>query len=362
MRHSAFLTLALVGSTGCMSFSSPLDHHSTGSSSGSGSSGGLPSSSGGSNESVYVEPPDRCRPSASVWAEVRALHRATESSVHELVTCGGMQTSLSRNMMAIIIASNRDLFDEQSYEDLVRFAADFDVQIRTPFEPEDEGVWTMDIPTTGDSSFDLVFSDPKTGERIVADPFKVDTYVTGAQAATSMSFSEMKERPWSRNTITFTWEDEGPLSSLLAYGGPVDNPFTMRVSLMDLGAYAFGIDLASGSPDFGPFESVLDTTMTSTVDFHDERGEARIDYRAAGLEATIRHVADRGVGFDLEGVDAAQAEYQLTGRADDLRYIESGSLAGVLTYTVEGPGVSLIAESDFGEGAAYPDVRWRCAE
>ena len=309
---------------------------------------------------AYEELPSACRPSREAWAAAQSLQAETESSVHELVTCGGMQTSLSRNMIAIIVASNRDLFDAAAYADLVQFAATYGVLIENPFTREAEGVWSMPVGNMFGSAFKLTFTDPTTGERIEHDPFVMDTYLTGATATSSLTIDQMQADLFARTTITFQWEAEGPLSHLLNGGEPVPNPFTLSVSMADLGEYALGFDLAPGEPNFGPLASALDTLVSSEVTFVDDQRAARVEYEALGKTAPLKQVAASGVGFDVKSIRATSSALVLSGAASSLNYLARGTLAGVIEYNVEGPGVHLVAESDFGSGSAYPTVRWRC--
>jgi hypothetical protein len=92
----------------------------------------------------------------------------------------------------------------------------------------------------------------------------------------------------------------------------------------------------------------------------DDQRAARVEYDALGKTAPLKQVAASGVGFNVESIRATSSALVLSGSASSLNYLARGTLAGKIEYSVEGPGVSLVAESDFGSGSAYPTVRWRC--
>src|SRR5262245_57148868 len=82
-----------------------------------GGSGGMSDDSdadgwGSEADDSSYEPPAECMPEAKVFAELKQLHADTEGSVHELIKCGGLQARISRTFLVVVVASNRDLFDE----------------------------------------------------------------------------------------------------------------------------------------------------------------------------------------------------------------------------------------------------------
>ncbi len=106
LRAAAFI--AAVGGQGC---SSGFGSHSSASSYYSGGDVSEP------------DPPPPSPPecvSAAAWERMSALHDDTEASVHELIKCGGLQTSISRTILVIVVASNRALFTPAAYAELVR--------------------------------------------------------------------------------------------------------------------------------------------------------------------------------------------------------------------------------------------------
>src|SRR5687768_8604203 len=52
-----------------------------------------------------LEIPEACRPSVAALEAVERVHATAEESVHELVTCGAMQTSIARSLVVMVLAS-----------------------------------------------------------------------------------------------------------------------------------------------------------------------------------------------------------------------------------------------------------------
>ncbi|HMJ16289.1 MAG TPA: hypothetical protein VK524_32975 [Polyangiaceae bacterium] len=314
----------------------------------------------GQPETIYAFPPAECMPSPEIWRSMQGLHDDTEASVHELIKCGGLQTSVSRTFLIVVLASNRDLFDADAYAELVRFARGFGIDLQIPFERAPGGRWTMALNGQDDSSFSLWFRDPSSGAIIEEDPFLIDTYVSGVSADPEMTIDEMEAQLSQRNTIWFSWQEPGPLVHVLADGRPVPNPFAIEVSFADLGEWAFGFDFTAGDPNFGPLDSILDLDIESEVVLKDQRGITTIEYEVVGLASTLREVSESGVAFGVKHIAAQRGAFQLTGSASDLRYDASlGGLAGEFQYRITGPGGDLLVTDTYGTGNGL-EVRWSC--
>lgn len=301
-----------------------------------------------------------CRPSDSVFQEMQRLHDDNESKVHELIKCGGVQTAMSRNFIVVLVASNRSLFDEQAYLDLVTFARGFGVDLQVPFHREPGGVWSLPINAVTDSNFTVTFHDTRTNAIILDDPFVIDSYLTGVTATSSLTIDQMKADLQARSTIRFSYTGLGPHSHELNGGQPIPNPFTIRISFADLAKFIWGWDLSNGEPDLGPLESVLNLNVDSYVTLRDAIGETSVEYDVAGIPGTLRETAANGVSFDVRSIRASRRSYFMDGQATDLRFAAgAGSLVGSFEYRVQGPGGDLLV-TDTYDPAAGMTVTWSC--
>ena len=329
---------------------------------------GGPSFGGGGGSSgpdSYSEPPralNQCEPARSQWDRIDQLYVETEHSIHELITCGQVQVRLSKSMLAIVLASNEELFRGDTFERLVDYANSFGLDLKAPFERGEAGRWVMPIPGSGEGSqFWVQFFKPGCSEPILADPFKLESYVTGVRVDTTISLDEMWDDIDRQNVFTFTWEEEGPLVELLNDGEPLPNPFTVTASIVDIASLVTPFfDLSEGA-DFGALISLVDAEMISCVELFDKRGRFEIEYRADGRRDTISNVASgEGVSFDLDFIDATDGTYDLHGDASELQFLGVKNLAGTIDYKVIGPEVDLRVTSDFGNGSAWPMAEWSC--
>lgn len=293
---------------------------------------------------------------AHVYSEAR-------HSVHELITCGGMQVDLAFKLRLLLIASNSEHFDEDTYEDLQELAETLGVSLDIAFEQELDGSWQMDIPSSGSSAFALRFHEGDDDDTLLENPFEISSYLVGVHAESELTFEEMAEDPQLQNTFTYYFEELGPLGHLLNDGHPLESPFEIRLSLVEL--LFGGSSLWSDSPsstDYGPFNSVLELEMSSQVVMDDPRVDVTVSYDVLTERDTVRDIAASSrLDFDVQALQATDGEYRVQGDASELRYVQGG-LAGRIEYAVEGPDVELHVTSDFGEGAAYPEPRWRCPD
>jgi hypothetical protein len=309
-------------------------------------------------EPIYEPPPDTCRPSEAAWDEMRRIHDDTELSVHELIKCGGLQTSLSRTFVVVVIASNRQLFDEDAYARLVDIAGNYGIDLTVPFSPEDGGRWSTPIRGLGDSSFTLTFRDPTTGAVIEENPFIIDTYLTGVVGEAEHTIERMEANVSLKNRITFTWEARGPLAHLMSRRAPVPNPFDIHVSLSDVYAWTSGFSFTPATPDFGPIEGVLDLEVESEIAFTDQIGRTDIEYTVFGERSSLREIMARGVGFQVEAIESRRNDVSIRGSATRLRY-DGGTLRGRFDYHVSSPTGALMVSDTYGDRGL--EVRWSCA-
>ena len=302
-----------------------------------------------------------CAPDGSTWDQVRRLYEDTEWSIHELITCGQVQVRLAKSLLAIVLASNEEIFRRDTFERVSEYADTFGLDLEAPFDRAEDGRWTMPIPSASlGSRFWVRFFEPDSGEPILADPFDLDSYLTGVRVETTLTLDEMLDDLWARNAFFFFWETEGPLVELLNYGEPVTNPFVVNVSIVDIASLVYP-SLSDEEADFGPLASLVDAEMISCVDLSDDRGGSHIEYRADGRRDTVGEIAGAGsVSFDIDRIIATDGTHDLVGDARNLRFLGVKNLAGEIRYDLSGPDVDLDVVSDFGDGNAWPITRWMC--
>jgi len=281
---------------------------------------------------------------------VYSLYASTDESVHELITCGGLQIRIAGDIVLMLIASNEDLFkkSERAYiEDLML----------NPFTQTDDGHWTMELADTPGSTFTLAFYDPDSGERIEENVFDLDSYLAGVHIQSDVGFDQMVLHPDEKHAFVFRWDSVGPLGHLLNDGKPLPDGFTLQLSFSDF--------LNRSAANFGPFASVFSVEMDSVVDYIDRRSDADVTYRVKTERDDMRHIASsESLAFDVEHLSSQAASLKLDGDTSDLTFVHLGELAGGIDYTVSGSvggkAVKMKVRSEFGEGAAYPETEWSC--
>ncbi|MDH3655922.1 MAG: hypothetical protein OEN21_16790 [Myxococcales bacterium] len=302
-----------------------------------------------------------CMPSAAAWNDITRLYIDTENSIHELITCGQVQVRLAQSMLAIVLASNEELFRGDAFETISGYADMLGLDLQTPFEPAEDGRWTMPIAGADPSSrFWVQFFRPGSDAPILDDPFRLDSYLKGVYVDTELTLDQMLDDLDRRNTFSFTWEQEGPLVDLLNGGKPLAQLFTIEVSILDIASLVWPFVDSEGA-DFGPLLSLVDAEMISCVELKDTRNNTIVEYQADGRRDSISEIAGQGqVGFDLDAIQATDGRYTLLGDASDLRYVGVKSLAGEIRYEAAGLDLSLRITSDFGSGQPWPVTSWDC--
>jgi hypothetical protein len=299
--------------------------------------------------------PAACRPPTP--KDIESLYDATERSVHELVTCGGIQMQVALSMKVMIFASNEELVSPSARRDIQSAVEAVGMTVDNPFTATEDGTWTMATGGADGSRFDLAFFDPTTGDVITVDPFSLDSYLRGVTARSSRTWEEMKRNPTARTTFTYDWTELGPLGHMLADGGPVPNPIVLQMSLLELGGAALGFT----EVDYGPFESVQNLEVESKIHMVDDVDLASVAYEVTGRKTTVERLVDLGsLSFDVESLVSTDGVVTFSGDAEGLAFVGRGSLAGEIRYSVSGPGADLLVTSDFGGGNAYPVPRWEC--
>ena len=264
---------------------------------------------------------------------------------------------LALSMKLMIFTSNEQLVSASARADIEHLVSSTGMSLENPFTQDASGSWVMNTSGSAGSNFSLDFVDPTTSAAVTPNPFELDSYLVGVTATSSQTWDQMKANPTSRTTFTYDWTEPGPLSHLLADGGQIPNPIVLEMSLVDLGSAALGLTAA----DYGPFESVQNMQMESKVHMLDDRAVAQITYDVTGRLDSVKNVVEAGsLRFDVDSLSATDGTYQLRANTSGLAYLGRGELAGELSYSVTGNGVSVTVTSDFGAGAAYPVPRWEC--
>ena len=308
-----------------------------------------------------------CAPDKNEWTQITSLYEATEWSIHELITCGRVQVNLSKSLLAIVLASNRDLFRGDAFETLSDYARFVGLDLTAPFSRAEEGRWSMPIEGASPGSrFWVQFFRPDSDEPILEDPFDLESYLVNARIETLFTLDEMLADLSLRNDFIFFFDEEGPLSSLFNDGEPLPNPFIVTASIADIANLVLpgfrDDEEDDDGPFFGPLTSVTDAEMISCVEFFDDRGSAHIEYRADGRRDTVGRIAGSGqVGFDLDSIMATDDKFQLIGEASTLEYLGVKSLAGEIRYEVVGVD-GLVIESDFRSGNPWPITNFMCVD
>ena len=295
---------------------------------------------------------------ADRWRLVRWVHQAAEDSVHELVTCGQAQMATVGSMVAIVLFSNREFFDEATVDELEDLFSFVGLLGASPFMHQADGRHVM--PINERSTFEVAFYAPgaEAEAEVLRDSvFDLESYVQGARVQTSLSWQEMKNDYTRRNVYRVTWETPGPLARVMfPEGVPAEGTFEVALSLWDF-AYLLGFHAVK--PDFGPFAHLSSLVMDSNVSLHDDRVGVTVDYVFGGERGVLTDLLSAGqLGFALRSLRATDGQVTLAGDAADLRYLSLGTLAGRLVYRV--PGDDLHVVDDFGEGAGYPETGFYC--
>jgi hypothetical protein len=312
-----------------------------------------------------------CAPSdAAVRSRVATLYERTDKSVHELVTCGGLQYQLAASFIVIVLASNTAFFDPQVLKDMRPLLGLFGVRTEVPLTQQEGGSWRMALPGAGEgSTFDIQFYEPGGEKPTAAAVFDMETYLVNAQVQSSLSWAEMMEDKTAKSHYTITYDKRGPLAHLLNGGAPLpEGQFELDLSVWDFASLVLpqrgGGDGPGGSeePDFGPFETLVQAEMSSQLRFVDQLRDVLVTYRADSQRDTVAEVAGtQRIGFGLTGLEATNGVHTLVGTTDDLHYVKAG-LAGFIDYQIRGPKVAVDVRADFGEGMLYPENLWSCPE
>jgi len=314
-----------------------------------------------------ASPPEEiqeCAPDDDAWLQIMKLYETTETSIHELITCGRVQVTLSKSLLAIVLASNKELFRGDAFETLASYARYAGLELRAPFSRAEEGRWSMPIVgASAGSRFWVQFFAPGSEEPILADPFDLESYLVNPRIEAIYSLGEMLADLELRNHFIFYYDREGPLAGLLNEGQSLPNPFVVTVSIADVAGLVLpGFDSDPDGAFFGALESLTQAEMISCVEFFDDRLGARVEYRADGERDTVGRIAGSGqVGFVVDEISSSDGSYELEGEASRLRYVGDKSLAGTITYEVIG-AKGLTIESDFRSGRAWPIASVMCVD
>lgn len=283
--------------------------------------------------------------------EAQVVYEAVETSVHELIVCGGMQRNLVAPMALRVVMGADGLLDPEAQQDIEEAAELVGYDLDGGGFVRDGVDWRLPM---GASTFDVRFL--HEGAPVDGDVFALDSYVTGVVATSDRDWGAMLDDPQAVTTFRFAWEEEGELAALMA---PIPNPIVVEASLMDLGLLALG--LSDGGGELGAFERLGALRTVGHVPFVDEVGAVEVSYDAE-LDGTVEELTRFGTaavevdrlsaswkGWSLEVVDVAVAA-------------QPGALAGVIDHELVSPtGEVWTVSADFGDGAAWPEVvTWGC--
>lgn len=309
------------------------------------------STPGGANDAI--DPATGERAPQDAWT----LFAAIDSSIHELVTCGGAQRSLVAPMGMRVLLGADGLFEPEALGDLTETLS-YLTSAQADFS-FDAGVWKLPMGTRLGGQFEVRFLDPLTEDLVTDNVFELDSYVRGATAASSRTWEEMmNDGDYDVvDTFTFTWEEEGPLAHLL---DPLTNPIVVQGRIGELVPLLVGWS-GFGEPDLGSFASLYGVTVEGSIPFDDTAYGAAIHYDATIGPAPMRDLMNGGsAAVRIEGMSATYAGWSTRTLRVDLRDVDYG-LAGEIVFALDGPrGQQWQVQFDFGTGRPYPETRWQC--
>lgn len=319
------------------------------------------------SDSAWVEPSRTTTAATPVPAALECgdptddateLFTNTDDSVHELIACGGLQASLAKRMGVLILLSNPEIFEPDTYDTLHYWASYFG-STTLAFTARPDGGWEVLVPNAGDSWFTLDLYEPGTDVRILQNPFELDSYLVGVQFDAAFDFETARSNPTLRNDYVVTYEAAGPLAHLLGITEPGPGSFTMHFSLLDVAQLIFRGDWPTEATA-GRFTTLNRVDVESTMSFYDVRGDSTIHYEASSPRSPL-HESVSGVAFEVTGIDGVSGDVAISASTSLLRYVGSAGLAGVIDYSVQVSGeLSWSIRSDFREGSLYPESRWGC--
>ena len=317
-------------------------------------------------------------------AAVVGLQGASASCLHELVACGQAQTRLAKSLVVAIFLHNKTAFDftPETLGELSKYAEMLDINLEAGDIEHANGRWHVGTPSKLVAmDFWVEFAEPpealpsaagagnplasSPGQKIVANPFALESYLIGAKVSSSNTFAEMKKNMKLVNHYTFTWERVGPLGHLLAdANGHVANPIELNVSLMDFAMVALG---QSVPKKFGPFANVTDLMMASdgTIDrIYDT--DTHMKLGLASPAASIVQLMSGKIGFSVQYLTGQDHDWTMDSTPGQLDFLKMGALKGAMAHTVwrpqrEGGVQELGLTNNFGAGSAYPTATWQCA-
>ena len=311
----------------------------------------------------FEDPPTQSEDLACVgptWQRrVEALYDQADGSIHELITCGGMQVQASGSLLPNVLLAHEALL-----EPAARLALEAMRAPAPPFVQDADGVWGLPAGDTAASSlFELRFFEEGAEVPIQADVFRLDSYLAGVRGESEAHFEEMYRQPWQRFRFTLRWEGPGPLAHVLfPEGEPEVRELVLHLSMEDLMGLLEPEWRGARAPDLGPFEHLRTLEVESRMDYLDARFEASVRYTVRGArDKAVDQGASGDVAYDLERVEAEGGGARVIGTPIGLRYVGGiGKLAGRIDFEVTAPESRALVVADFGDGAAGPTPRWSC--
>lgn len=300
-----------------------------------------------------------CTRLGSETAAAQAMVDRANSSLHELIYCGGAQVSLSKTLFVAVLLSNATAFgmDEQTVQDI---RSSLGIAVSSPISSLGDGRWRMQGVGSGVAAmdFDLRFHDA-SGQPVLVDPTLLDSYLTGVQVSYEMTFAEMKTNPTQQNVYRFSWQGLGPLGELLlGPRGELPNPIELRLSAFDLLAASSG----TGEPgQFGPFAYLLGLGVSSELQFTDPH-PPQVTYRTAAPRAPLRRAALQSlVDFAVLGLAGRNGSAEMALNGGQITF--SGKFAGGLDGQLQGvvaANAQQVPVSLVFTGGGYGTVSLQC--
>lgn len=269
----------------------------------------------------------------------------TNSSVKELVACGGMQYSAMRGLAGSVVS-------EAGYPDVAStlfgdISLERDGSSYVTLLPG--GAFTMRFGTADGPVPDDVFS--------------FSSYVTDPVLDTPEDLDA-----WRAGDIDFAlhFSGPGPMFDLLDAGRGLQSPIRFQIRQEDVFALSWGNILQGDLREvFGPLLGSLQ--IDSQLDFEDVSDGVDVAYVMATPPSSVLGLLDDGsLRMLIEHLEARHNGNVVRPTDVDVRYVESAGrgLAGTIHYGIfessEAAEPVCTAVADYGDGAVYGTLTHNC--
>jgi hypothetical protein len=260
-----------------------------------------------------------------------------ESSMHEMVACGGITVSVATSLITGVIGM---VFDPSGSI------------IPSGLRYEGEGMYHSDGGLGSSVSMDIRIFERVDGEflPIEADLFDARSYLVGvdveADASAGIDFdikNPLDTKVNASATLEASYESAGPWAKLLGLGDPPPNPLHLS-------------DLSDLDPDFGGIYLESDVSVT------DVQGDTEIEFKLQTGKQSLNDLFGSGsLGFELVSLRASNGGLSQTLSVSDFAIQFSGGnrLNGKVSFEVEGDAMAYAGSLDYEE-SAFADVTLGC--